>query len=132
MDKVALDASAILAMLLGEPGGDELLAVFDKGSIGISISSVNFCEVITKLVRDGLTLDEALSVVQDLREYVVDFDENQAIRAAGLFPLTSPKGLSLGDRACLALASAEQATAWTTDRAWSSLKLGIPIKLLRS
>ena len=118
-------------MLQGEPGGDEVLAAFDEGLFSISISSVNFCEVITKLVRDGLTLEKALSVVQDLREYVVAFDEDQAIRAAALYPRTSAKGLSLGDRACLALAIERQATAWTTDRAWKGLKLGVSIKLIR-
>ena len=131
MDSIVLDAAAILAMLQDEQGGDGVLAAIEEAIVPVAISSVNFCEVVTKLVRDGLSIDEARFAVESLREYVVAFDESQALFAAALYPATSGIGLSLGDRACLALAAERMATAWTTDRAWKKLKLGIPIKLIR-
>jgi PIN domain nuclease of toxin-antitoxin system len=45
--------------------------------------------------------------------------------------ITQGQGLSLGDRACLALARWLTATALTTDRAWSRLGLGVPIEVIR-
>ncbi len=39
--------------------------------------------------------------------------------------------LSLGDRACLALAHTRKAAAWTTDKAWARAKVGVPIEVLR-
>ena len=132
MDSIVLDAAAILAMLQDEPGGDDVLAAIDEAVVPIGISSVNYCEVVTKLVRDGLSVDDARLAVETLHEYVVAFDEAQALLAASLYPLTSGSGLSFGDRACLALAAQMKATAWTTDRAWKELKIGILIKLIRN
>ena len=132
MDSVALDASAILAQLQGEPGGSEVMDVVDGGAVDIVVSSVNLCEAITKLMRDGLSAREALEAVVGYREFVVGFDEGQAIRAAELSARTQSFGLSLGDRACLALAASRGCVAWTTDRAWMSVDVGVRVRLLRS
>ena len=105
-----LDASAVLAVLGGEPGADIVkAAIFD----GATISSVNLCEVAGKLNSLGL----------DVR----DFDMRQALEAGILLGRTRALGLSLGDRACLSLALALGATAVTADHAWE--KTGLPIKV---
>ena len=131
MNSIVLDSAAILAMIQSEPGGDAVLDAIDEGVLSIAISSVNFCEVMTKLVRDGLSLEDTLLTIEPLREYVVAFDEGHAIRTAALQPLTSSFGLSLGDRACLALASDRQAVAWTSDRVWKQISVGVPVHLIR-
>jgi PIN domain nuclease of toxin-antitoxin system len=45
--------------------------------------------------------------------------------------ITRPYGLSLGDRACLALAIRRKATVYTTDAAWKNLNLGIEVEVIR-
>ena len=114
--EVVLDASAVLAWLNQESGGDLVLELLAGESPLVSISAVNLCEVITKLVRDGVRAEDAERAVRELRELVVAFDGDQAMIAGELFQVTRQQGLSLGDRACLALASQRGATVWTTDR----------------
>jgi PIN domain nuclease of toxin-antitoxin system len=126
-----LDASAVLAVLQQEPGDDRVLAAMENPSDHIAISSVNLCEVTTKLVREGATRAEVNSSISPFRRYVVDFDYLQAQGAGELYRETKSLGLSLGDRACLALASSTRATVWTTDRAWKKLKIGVRVELIR-
>ena len=131
MDRIVLDASAVLAMLQQEPGGDRVFAAVTKLSGEVAISSVNFCEVTTKLVREGASRAEVHLSVDQFRRHVVDFDFLQAQRAGELYRETKSLGLSLGDRACLALAATTRATVWTTDRAWKKLKIGVQVELIR-
>ena len=65
----------------------------------------------TKLIRGGMSAATAKLALDGLREYVVDFDYVLAAGAAEMYPATSAKGLSLGDRACLTLAIASDGTA---------------------
>lgn len=131
MDRIVLDASAVLAVLQQEAGGDRVLAAMENPGGTIAISSVNLCEVTTRLVREGATRAEVNSGIYPFRRYVVDFDYFHAQRAGELYRETKSLGLSLGDRACLALAAATDATVWTTDRAWKKLKIGVPVELIR-
>ncbi|HKN19805.1 MAG TPA: type II toxin-antitoxin system VapC family toxin [Terracidiphilus sp.] len=133
MSKIVLDASAVLAMILKEPGGGRVESALDATSQGteieIAISSVNWCEVLTRLQRSpaSLTPEELAGILSGVD--VVPFERSGAEQAAQL-NLLAPS-ISLGDRACLALASVRKATAWTTDKSWNRVKAGIPIELLR-
>ena len=123
----ALDASALLALLFREPGHEVVLPEIAGGCV----STVNLCEVLGRFVRDG---QDALLVAQRLRATgleVVPFDVNDAVVAAGLRRQTDPLGLSLGDRACLALAVVRGIPAMTADRQWASLHLPVPVRLIR-
>ncbi len=120
MIKNILDASAVLTVLNGEPGQKKVIPFLTESAI----SSVNLTEVAAKLLEAGM--DEAgarLAVsVLGIGE-IVNFTEDLAWEAARLRPLTKQYGLSLGDRACLALAIKLKLPAVTADREWSKLKL---------
>lgn len=127
MSTFVLDTSAVLAVLLGEPGQGEALRLMD----GAMISSVNVAEVVTKCVELRFSEHVAIEYIEASSLTVVGFNYELAI-AAGLLQRRAPKGvLSLGDRACLALALRENATAVTADRVWSTLNLGCSIELIR-
>ena len=122
-----LDSSAILAEFLKESGGDLV-----RASQGTHyVSAVNFAEVYSKLADLGVTVENFESVRAIEPFIVVEFDRSQAILNAQLRAGTKHLGLSLGDRACLALAIREKATVLTADRAWGDLDLGIEIKIIR-
>ncbi len=127
MSKVVLDASALLALLNDETGAEIV-----KGSLPDAlISTVNLAEVVTRLSLIGMPGEQIREILTLLGLGIVPFDEEQAF-LAGLFAArTHSLGLSLGDRACLALASATGSTAVTADRVWKNLKLGVEIQLVR-
>ena len=120
MIKNVLDASAVLAVLNGELGQKKVIPILVESAI----SSVNLTEVAAKLLEAGM--DEAgarLAVsVLGIGE-IVDFTPNFAWEAARLRPLTKQYGLSLGDRACLALSIKLKVPVLTADKEWSKLKL---------
>jgi PIN domain nuclease of toxin-antitoxin system len=122
-----IDASALLAMLQDEPGGDRVVAALADAAI----SAVNISEVVAKLCDKGFAQDQARETLEMLSLNVVDFDHPQAIAAGGLRPSTRSFGLSLGDRACLALAAQRSATALTADRAWAQLEIGVSVDVIR-
>lgn len=128
MDSLAvLDASALMALIRGEPGANIVVSCLSRSLI----SAVNQAEVQTKLVSVGI--DEALAWwhIAEARCPSVPFDEDQARIAGGLVRVTRPYGLSLGDRACLALALQRQAAVYTTDAVWKNLSLGIEVNVIR-
>jgi PIN domain nuclease of toxin-antitoxin system len=124
---VVLDASALLALLNDEPGADAVRARLDDAMI----SAVNLSEVFAVLMAIGLAPEEARQTLADLALPVVPFDEDQAFRAARLRETTKALGLSLGDRACLALGEARGDVALTADRAWGQADLSVEIALIR-
>lgn len=127
MSGVVLDASAVLAYLQGEPGGDLVAEQMAAAVIG----AVNLSEVIAKLVDKGLDDAAVDETLQSIGLEAVAFDVAQA-RAAGLMrSATRQRGLSLGDRACLALARARGAPALTADRAWTEVAAGVEVRLIR-
>jgi ribonuclease VapC len=95
------------------------------------LSSVNLVEVGTRLIDIGYDPELALHELASLGVEVVPFDHKLAAEAVALRAMTRAAGLSLADRACLALAMREQATAVTADRAWARLNLPCPIELIR-
>ncbi len=109
-----LDASAVLALLNKEPGHEKVLAVLPTAAIG----TVNLTEVISKLCERGVPSDAAMEAVQCLGVEIVPHSLNQALRAGELRPITKAFGLSLGERACLALGYERRATVITAERHW--------------
>ena len=128
MNCYVLDASALLVLLKGEPGSERVIEAITDGA---STSAVNFCEVVGKL-RDGGMPEEAIYETLDPLELdIVQFDTMLAYLAGLLRPLTKNAGLSLGDRACLALAQHLNLPVLTTDRVWKDLLPSITVQLVR-
>lgn len=125
--RYVLDASALLAAMLGERGAQTVEAHFSDACI----SSVNLSEVVAKLSERGVPDESIHESLSDLDLDVRDFDTAQALRAGQLRNPTKSKGLSLGDRACLALAGELKAIALTTDAAWIEIDHGIAVELAR-
>lgn len=124
---VVLDTSALLAALWGEPGSDRVDRVIGTAKV----SSVNLSELAAKLVDRGGSDTEVGAVLDDLGVTVVPMDARHA-RVAGLLRRsTRTAGLSLGDRACLALALAEGIPVLTTDRVWAELDIGVKVEVIR-
>jgi PIN domain nuclease of toxin-antitoxin system len=121
-------------MVQGESGGERVDALLDAleqdSDVEVFISSVNWCEVLTRIQRDypALTSSELMTALASVE--LVPFDKTAAEVAAG-YALVS-QALSLGDRACLALAKIKQATAWTADRIWLQFNLDVPVELIRN
>ena len=124
---IALDASALLAVVFDEPGSELVAPVADQSLI----SAVNLSEAIQKMIDRGWTEEEVRQTLYHFRLSVVSFDEDAAHRAGFLRIATRHRGLSLGDRACLALAIVDGARVLTADRAWAGLKLGVEIEVIR-
>jgi PIN domain nuclease of toxin-antitoxin system len=127
MTSAILDSSAILAVLNDEPGADLVIAIMDEALI----STVTYAEVVAKLVERGSTSVEAQSALQSLALTTVDFDIALAQRTGVLRGETINRGLSLGDRACLALAEREGVPAMTGDSSWVDAISSVQIRLIR-
>ena len=123
-----LDASALLALLYGEPGATQVANAIMSGA---AISAVNLSEVVAKLNADGMPAAAITGAISPLDIEVIDFDTELAYQTGFLRPLTRQVGLSLGDRACLALAQQLALPALTADRAWLNLSLGTTIQVIR-
>ncbi|MGB7845644.1 MAG: type II toxin-antitoxin system VapC family toxin [Candidatus Acidiferrum sp.] len=128
MNRIVLDASALLAILNQERGADELTP--ELLSIAAS-STVNLAEVQGKLVEHGLSPDEAWEATLTPVREAVPFTPEQAKLAGTLVAQTRPLGLSLGDRACLALGLTLNAPVYTAEESWKKLKLGVRIHVIR-
>lgn len=130
-DKIVIDTSAVIALINREEGFE----VVEKYIGNAVISSVNFSEVITVMNRELFKTEEeraeGLKLIKNTFSHIVEFDTEQAIIAASLDSITKKYGLSLGDRACLALAKHQKLPVLTADKIWSDLGLGIKIKLIR-
>jgi ribonuclease VapC len=124
-----LDASAVLALLFEEPGAEVVRAQLRTGVIG----AANLAEVLAKLSDHGLPAVEAVRAVTILGLEVAPMTAAQAGRSAELRSLTRSVGLSLGDRACLALAAELGALALTADRIWDAVAVaaGVSVQVIR-
>lgn len=127
MSRLVIDASAVIAILQGEPGADTALDL----ARGASFSAVNLAETLAKVSDHGVNVDDALSLIDDLRLEIVPFDRQQAAVAASLRPPTRYLNVSQADRACLALAMVRRLPVLTGDRDWSTLAIGVETILFR-
>lgn len=127
--RVVFDASAALAFLRQEPGADRVAAALE----GSLLTTVNLVEVLTPYARHGVSPRQIETILAALKSEIVDFDAELAIDAAQMIGATRPAGLSLGDRACLALAKRLGVPALTADRAWATIAeaAGVEIVLIR-
>jgi ribonuclease VapC len=122
-----LDASAVLCLLQEEKGAERVARALPAAVIG----AVNYAEVVGKLVESGIDEATADGLMDTLQLNVIPFDRIQARLAGALRATTRKLGLSLGDRACLALAAAEGATALTCERAWTKFEAPCKVEALR-
>jgi ribonuclease VapC len=122
-----LDASALLALLNEEEGYTRVEAILGDAVV----SAVNACETLGKLIDAGVPERDARASLELLNLQVIPFNAEMAYTAACLRPQTRRFGLSLGDRCCLALGIVRQGTVVTTERAWSKLKMGVSVEVVR-
>ena len=126
LNEAVLDSSAVLALIFNEPGAETVKAALPDALL----STVNLAEIITKLVEKGLPAEVARAAVEVLGAEIVDFGIEQAYVTGELRTATRSAGLSLGDRACLALARKKNVPAITTDRVWGKLT-GFDVVVIR-
>lgn len=124
------DASAVLAFLRREPGVERLEAVLDATPEHL-LSAVNLAEVAGWFNERGMPEETLHAFLNELDLEVIALDGDLARATGELRRATKGLGLSLGDRACLALAKAHQAVALTTDRSWTLADLGITLECIR-
>jgi PIN domain nuclease of toxin-antitoxin system len=127
MSKVVLDASALLALLNSERGAKTVASYLPDAAM----STVNLSEVVAKLAEIGMTESEIQTALVGLQIQFIPFNEDLALQAGLMRPRTRHLGFSLGDRACLALASSLNVKAVTTDSAWTKLTGGPRVELVR-
>ncbi len=126
-ESYVLDASAVLCLLQEEKGAGRVAEALPAAIIG----AVNYSEVVAKLVETGLDEATVDSVIDKLQLKVIPFDRAQAQLAGSLRATTRKLGLSLGDRACLALAAVEGAIALTCEQIWTKFEAPCRIETLR-
>ncbi len=125
--RYVLDASVVLAYLQRERGYERVRSALDAGA---AISAVNIAEVYAKVVARGLSVDQIAVRLAAIGLEVVAFDEAHARESAALYSKARSLGLSLGDRACLALGHRLGLPVLTADQAWKRMP-GINVELIR-
>lgn len=129
VNRIVLDASALLALVLDEPGAERVERVQDRSAV----SAVNVAEVAARLCAHGFDPERLPELVTRLRIDVETLDLRCALVAGGFAALPRARSLSLGDRCCLALAKTLDAPALTADRRWSGIApaLGVEVVQIR-
>lgn len=127
-DPAVLDTSVVLALLFEEPGAQIVARLLNDPTL---IGTVNLAEAHAKLIERGRIPDDAWIALRSLGCEIVPLLEDHARIAAELITITRRLGLSLGDRACLALAIERKAKVYTADRNWKDLSLDIEIEVIR-
>jgi len=124
-----LDASALLALLLGEPGADRVRAAIDEGMMSV----VNLAEVVSHYAKLGADRADIEAMLGPLALRLEAVDTELSYAAGMLRPVTLPGGLSLGDRYCLALAKRHGAVALTAERRWPQIAdaAGVEVQVIR-
>lgn len=125
--KIVLDASAVLTVIWDEPGSDLVLDSID----GAVMSAVNYAEVLTKIADRGVEGKAAKALLASLAVEIISFDKAQSETVSQLRSQTRHLGLSLGDRACIALAITKDWPVLTADKAWAQLSLNVEVQMVR-
>lgn len=127
MNKVIFDASALLALIKNEAGAKIL-----EGLLGnVMMSSINVSEVLCILLDSDMNVQEVKGAVEPFIDFIIPFDFEHSISCAALKKATRHLGLSLGDRACIALGMSTGYPVYTADKAWGKLELDCKIILIR-
>jgi len=124
---VVHDASSLLAVAFREPGADRARAAL-RGSF---VSSVNWSEVMQKVAARSGDTSHLRQLFGGLGVGIVPFSAEHAERAAALYPNTKAYGLSLGDRACLALGLMTSREVYTAESIWANVALELKITAIR-
>ena len=124
---VVLDASALLAYLLDEPGSEIVDEVISQSVM----SAVNWSEVVQKIEKVGVDADIVYQELLVLGLKIEPFLVEDGYLTGLLNKKTSQFGLSLGDRACLSLGMRLNSSILTADTIWESLNLSLDICLIR-
>lgn len=127
MNKAILDSSAILAFINQEKGSE----IVEKYLPNALMSSVNIAEVIAVLYLIDIPENIITKIIDDLNIEVINFDQQQALQTGFLRKTTKNVGLSLGDRACISVATIKKLTIVTADKVWTELGLINNIVLIR-
>jgi len=127
MIEFVLDASGLLAVFNGEAGAERVIELLPVSTI----SAVNLAEVVAKLQERGMPDDRIRATIESLELKVDPFDDMLAIETGLLRAATRAAGLSIGDRACLALAKQHDVPALTADRAWQKIDFDVRVELVR-
>lgn len=127
MARAVLDSSAVLALLNSEPGAEAVSAALEDAVL----CTVNYAEVISKLVDRGATLESAKLALAIIDIRIADFDKELAERTGAMRASTRRLGLSLGDRACIALAERDNALVLTSDQRWAEAECRAEIRVIR-
>jgi len=127
VNRIVLDASAVLAALNREPGSEMVASVFS----GATISAVNYSEVLKKSIEFGGELSKVRALLDRQSLKIIPFDEMCAVAAASILPQTSNFGLSFADRACVSLGMQLAYVVLTAESRMSLPKLGIEVRLIR-
>jgi ribonuclease VapC len=122
-----LDASALIALLEDEPGADSVAPIIG----GSLLSTVNLAEVLEREAATGLATGGEDVDFEELGIQIAPFTARQAEIAARMRQVTRVAGLSLADRACLALALDLGAVAVTADRSWGNVDVGVEVQVIR-
>ncbi|MDP3532865.1 MAG: type II toxin-antitoxin system VapC family toxin [Alphaproteobacteria bacterium] len=127
MTKYVLDASAFLALINNEEGASKVEKVLPHSIM----SSVNVSECVAVLGSIGMLDQEIETIFKDLLSEIISFDMNQAFIAGFLRKETKIKGLSFGDRACIALGKMMKLPVMSADKVWAEIDCGVHVELIR-
>jgi len=124
---IVLDSSALLAVILDEPGADRVSATFPEALI----SAATLAEILSKAHQRGLTIDGSYRRIVNFGIGIVPVTALQARIAAEISRAPRKLDLSLGDRLCIALAISLTCELITSDRGIAAFEAGVPITLFR-
>jgi PIN domain nuclease of toxin-antitoxin system len=124
---VVLDSSALLAVLFREVGA----AAVNQRLPDAVMSAVNLAEVAARMVERGVPLEKTVEILTQQPLEVIPFDAEQSYLAVSLRPATWTLGLSLGDRACLALGLKRGLPVLTADQLWAKADVGVQVEVIR-
>lgn len=126
---VVIDAAALMALMLDEPGADVVMHVVRNSAM----SAVNLSECLARGVERGATPEDVLAIVRSLEIRVMPFELEDALAAARLREMTRAAGIGIGDRTCMALGQRLNLPVYTADRrmAVTAEAIGLEARLIR-